>query len=102
MINTYNETDLHKFFKEKYATENQGFTEVKVKNYICDIFTEDSSIIEIQTGSLYKLVPKVQDLSPDYKIKIVFPFPFEKAIPPNRSSCRIIPIDILWPITRYA
>ena len=80
MINTYNETDLHKFFKEKYATENQGFTEVKVKNYICDIFTEDSSIIEIQTGSLYKLVPKVQDLSPDYKIKIVFPFPFEKYI----------------------
>ena len=80
MINTYNETDLHKFFKEKYATENQGFTEVKVKNYICDIFTEDSSIIEIQTSSLYKLVPKVQDLSPDYKIKIVFPFPFEKYI----------------------
>ena len=80
MINTYNETDLHKFFKEKYAKENKGFTEVKVQNYICDIFTEDSSIIEIQTGSLYKLVPKIQALSPNYKIKIVFPFPFEKYI----------------------
>lgn len=80
MINTYNETDLHKFFKEKYAKENKGFTEVKVQNYICDIFTEDSSIIEIQTGSLYKLVPKIHALSPNYKIKIVFPFPFEKYI----------------------
>ena len=37
MINTYNETDLHKFFKEKYAKENKGFTEVKVQNYIVQI-----------------------------------------------------------------
>ena len=80
MINTYNETDLHKFFKEKYAKENKGFTEVKVGDYICDIFTEDSSIIEIQTTSLYKLVSKIETLSKIHKIKIIFPFPFEKYI----------------------
>ena len=62
MINTYNETSLHKFFKEKYAKENKGFTEVKVQNYICDIFTENSEIIEIQTTSLYKLADKINDL----------------------------------------
>lgn len=80
MINTYNETSLHKFFKEKYAKENKGFTEVKVQNYICDIFTENSEIIEIQTTSLYKLADKITDLHKDYKIKVVFPFPFEKYI----------------------
>ena len=80
MINTYNETDLHKFFKEKYAKENQGFTEVKVGEYICDIFTKESSIIEIQTTSLYKLVPKIESLSKNYRTKVVFPFPFEKYI----------------------
>lgn len=80
MINTYNETDLHKFFKEKYAKENKGFTEVKVENYICDIFTENSEIIEIQTSSLYKLVSKIEDLHKKYKIKVVFPFPFFKYI----------------------
>ncbi len=80
MINTYNETSLHKFFKEKYAKENKGFTEVKVQNYICDIFTEDSEIIEIQTTSLYKLADKINDLHKDFKIKVVFPFPFEKYI----------------------
>jgi hypothetical protein len=80
MINTYNETELHKFFKEKYAKEAKGFTEVKVQNYICDIFTEDSEIIEIQTTSLYKLADKINDLHKDYKIKVVFPFPFEKYI----------------------
>lgn len=80
MINTYNETKLHKFFKEKYAKENKGFTEVKVQNYICDIFTEDSEIIEIQTTSLYKLADKINDLHKDFKIKVVFPFPFEKYI----------------------
>ena len=72
MINTYNETDLHKFFKEKYAKENQGnqgFTEVKVGEYICDIFTKESSIIEIQTTSLYKLVPKIESLSKNYRTK---------------------------------
>ena len=80
MINTYNETDLHKFFKEKYAKENQGFTEVKVGEYICDIFTKESSIIEIQTTSLNKLVPKIESLSKNYRTKVVFPFPFEKYI----------------------
>ena len=80
MINTYNETDLHKFFKEKYAKEKKGFTEVKVENYICDIFTEDSEIIEIQTSSLYKLVSKIEDLHKKYKIKVIFPFPFFKYI----------------------
>ena len=90
MINTYNETNLHKFFKEKYASENNGFTEVKVKNYICDIFTENSEIIEIQTSSLYKLVQKIQDLCGEYKIKVVFPFPFEKTIEYYSESGEII------------
>lgn len=80
MINTYNETELHKFFKEKYAKEAKGFTEVKVQNYVCDIVTENSEIIEIQTTSLYKLSEKINALHKDYKIKVIFPFPFEKYI----------------------
>ena len=90
MINTYNETDLHKFFKEKYSTTNKGFTEVKVENYICDIFTENSEIIEIQTSSLYKLGPKIEDLHEKYKIKVVFPFPFFKYIENYSESGELI------------
>lgn len=80
MINTYNETNLHSFFKEKYAKENDGYTEVKVEKYICDIFTKNSEIIEIQTTSLYKLKEKINSLHKKYKIKVVFPFPFFKYI----------------------
>ena len=33
MINTYNETSLHKKIKEIYATEFNGKTEQKINNY---------------------------------------------------------------------
>lgn len=80
MINTYNETDLHKTLKEKYCTEYAGIPEVKIGNYICDILTKDHKIIEIQTTSLYKLVPKLKELSKDFEIKVVFPYPLKKLI----------------------
>ena len=60
MINTYNETKLHKTLKEIYAMKHDGArTEVTCGKYIADILLEDGGIIEIQTGTLASLAPKI-------------------------------------------
>lgn len=75
MINTYNETKLHKEIKELYAYKFNGKTEVEVEKYICDIVCQDenSTIIEIQTANLSKLKSKIEILIKHHKIKLVYP-----------------------------
>ncbi len=75
MINTYNETKLHKEIKEIFAHKFNGKTEIEVKNYICDIVCHDenSTIIEIQTANLSKLKSKIEALTRNHKVKLVYP-----------------------------
>lgn len=81
MINTYNETSLHKKIKEIYATQFNGKTEQKINNYIYDVITEDNSIIEIQTSNISALKKKIEFcIKNDFKIKIVHPIIEEKYI----------------------
>ena len=54
MINTYNESALHENLKFIYANLVNGTTEVKLKNFICDIVA-DKHIYEIQTSNLSSL-----------------------------------------------
>ena len=75
MINTYNETSLHRELKEIYAQKYQGNTEIEIENYICDIVCSDenSTIIEIQTSNLSKLTSKIEKLTKFHKVKLIYP-----------------------------
>ena len=70
MINTLNETSLHKSLKAIYRIQCNGKSEVKIGAYIADILCPDGGIIEIQTGTLGKLLKKTEFfLSEKRKIK---------------------------------
>ena len=75
MINTYNETSLHRELKAIYAQKHKGNTEIEIENYICDIVCTDknSTIIEIQTSNLSKLTNKIEKLTKNHKVKLVYP-----------------------------
>ena len=81
MINTLNETSLHKSLKAIYRIQCNGKSEVKIGAYIADILCPDGGIIEIQTGTLGKLLKKTEFfLSEKRKIKIVYPLATAKYI----------------------
>lgn len=74
VINTYNESNLHKTLKKIYAVEYNGQTEVKFGPYICDIMTDDGDIIEIQTSNISSLKNKIEFiLEQNRKITVVHP-----------------------------
>lgn len=75
MINTLNETSLHKTIKDLYAIENPNSKkEEKVGPYIADIVTAKKDIIEIQTGSVSSLFKKINYfLNEGRKVKVVYP-----------------------------
>ncbi len=60
IINTLNETHLHRTLKSIYALGIPGSKmEAPVGDYIADILAPDGSITEIQTGSLSHLSKKL-------------------------------------------
>lgn len=74
VINTYNESSLHRTLKKIYASEFDGQTEVKYGPYICDIITGDSKIIEIQTSNISALKRKIEfAIENNRKITVVHP-----------------------------
>src|SRR5574344_532508 len=89
MINTLNETSLHKTLKTLYSVQNEGSrTEEKVGQYICDIVTKEGNVIEIQTGSLGHLLAKVMYLISEKKeVTVVYPLPTTKYIETRKADC---------------
>lgn len=75
MINTLNETHLHRTIKNLYAMNEEGSrTEEKVGDYIADIVTLQGNIIEIQTGSLGHLLPKIKSfIGQGRRVTVVYP-----------------------------
>lgn len=82
MINTLNETHLHKTLKNIYSLKNEGsIQEKEIGSYIADIVTPQGNIIEIQTGNLASLKKKIVFyISEKRKITIVYPLIKEKYI----------------------
>ncbi len=82
IINTLNETHLHRTLKSIYALGIPGSKmEAPVGDYIADILAPDGSITEIQTGSLSNLSKKIAGLIADgRKIRVVYPLATEKYI----------------------
>lgn len=71
MINTYNETQLHRTLKNLYSPDDSG-KEKAVEGFICDIY-DGHVIIEIQTGHFAALRHKLEKLLPLYRMTIVYP-----------------------------
>ncbi|HAK69279.1 MAG TPA: hypothetical protein DCM57_06425 [Treponema sp.] len=82
MINTLNETHLHKTLKAIYASENEGsVTEQPVGDYIADVVTKNGDVIEIQTGSLGHLIAKIMYYIEEKRsVTVVYPLPCVKYI----------------------
>jgi hypothetical protein len=81
MINTYNESSLHKTLKTLIAEEQSCDTEIELNGYICDAVTPYTSIsrgdfcdiYEIQTHNLGKLLSKILTLQKNNNICVVYP-----------------------------
>ena len=82
MINTLNESSLHKTLKQIYSADEGLKTEVNVGKWICDIVNEKSGqVIEIQNTNVSKLKEKIEGLlSLGKKVKVVHPVIIEKTI----------------------
>lgn len=82
MINTLNETHLHRTLKTLYQAQNpESTTETQVGKSIADIVTKDGNIIEIQTGSLAHLKEKCRAfLANGRTVTIVYPLATVKYI----------------------
>jgi len=72
MINTYNESDLHKTLKEHFCPKN-GKTEQPLLGSICDILCDTGKVIEIQTSNLSALRAKLEKFLPEHKVLIIYP-----------------------------
>lgn len=71
MINTYNETHLHRTLKDLYSSKG-SVQETSLEGFICDIY-DAGRIIEIQTSKLSALKAKLEKLLPRYPVQIVYP-----------------------------
>ena len=80
MINTYNESSLHKKFKIAAAQKYKGKTEQSVGQYICDVATGDGTVIEIQTGSFKHICAKLADLLKTHRVHLIHPIACETYI----------------------
>lgn len=90
MINTYNENLIHKELKSQYAAKYNGKIEEKIDTYICDVYSKEAGIFEIQTSNLFKLKNKIFSLAKNFKITLVYPIILEKTIIKINSQGMII------------
>lgn len=80
-FSTINESSLHNTLKKLYSFQENGKTEVKLDGHVYDIFTEDNTVIEIQTKNLSKLLPKLLDaIEKGHKVTVVHTVIINKTI----------------------
>ncbi len=80
-IGTYREKRLHRILKRLLTEASHGETEVPIGKYVADVLGE-GGIVEIQTGSLRPLLPKLNDYlqATEHRITVVHPIIAEKQL----------------------
>jgi len=78
LIGTLNEKPLHAALKEWYAEAGDRFEE-RVGGYVVDIVRKNL-LIEIQTGAFFPIRRKLDCLSKDHRVRLVYPIAEEKWI----------------------
>lgn len=64
---------MHRRLKEIHGTESGGRCEVAVDGFRIDAVAGDGSLVEIQSGALGPLKPKLRSLLPHHRIRVVKP-----------------------------
>ena len=67
------ESSLHHRLKEIHGIESGGRCEVAVDGFRIDAVAGDGSLVEIQSGALGPLKPKLRSLLPHHRIRVVKP-----------------------------
>lgn len=67
------ETSLHRSLKELHGPAAGGRCEVAVDGFRIDAVAADGSLVEIQSGGLGALKPKLRSLLPRHRIRVVKP-----------------------------
>ncbi len=81
VINTLNESSLHKSLKDLYSLQDGSVKEAEVEGAIHDIVLKDGGIIEIQTKNLAKMLPKaMKAIERGKNFTVVHPIIQEKTI----------------------
>jgi hypothetical protein len=79
-INLYSEHSLHASLKEYLAAPGDRL-EARVEGKVVDLVRSGGELVEVQTGSLGKVVPKVLFLAAaGHKVRVVYPIVVEKLI----------------------
>lgn len=67
------ETSLHRALKEQYGTAPGGRSEVGLKGFRIDAVDPSGLLVEIQSGPLSPLRPKLRRLLPEHQVRVVKP-----------------------------
>ena len=79
-INLYAEHSLHSALKESLASPGDRL-EAVVGGKVVDLVRASGELVEVQTGSLHKIVPKVLALAAKgHKVRVVFPVAVDRVI----------------------
>lgn len=87
------ETSLHQDLKVRYGLDRGGLCEVAIGGFRIDAVDEEGTLVEVQSGSLGALKPKLRTLLPGHRVRIVKPVVMRRRIirrdrldGPDRSS----------------
>ena len=81
MINTLNESQLHKALKTFYAVQFSAQEEVKLGRWYCDLVCPDKRVVEIQTKNVGALKEKIHWLLKEgRRVMVVHPIIAQKTI----------------------
>jgi hypothetical protein len=67
------ETSLHRALKKRYAARDEGCSEIAIEGFRIDAIDDDGRLVEIQSGALGPLRPKLRQLLPRYRMRVVKP-----------------------------
>jgi hypothetical protein len=67
------ESSLHRQLKERFGPAGGGRLEVSLEGFRIDAIAADGALVEVQSGSLGPLRPKLKKLLPAYRVRVVKP-----------------------------
>ena len=72
-IGVLREKTVHAVLKDFYAGQEEDCKEIRIGNYIADVFRE-GEIFEIQSAHFGQLRRKLDSFLPDYPVHVIYPF----------------------------
>jgi hypothetical protein len=74
------ETSLHRTLKDRYGSGSGGRSEVTFKGFRIDAVDSAGLLVEIQSGPLGTLRPKLGRLLPEHRVRVVKPVVLERRV----------------------